>query len=925
MSSTRSIAALVFLFLCFEIAFAQESLRLIPYKPDPPIALDGKLGDWQSVPGSWEEDAIGATVFAAWRDEALFLALQASGTSLTSLFVAVEHGADAARRAFLFDLSTVPPTATAASPEGVSAAGILVSAESTAAGWTLEASIPWPLLGMSAAQTGRIFSLGAAPAEGFTPESMALSAAVLSGADGSLNDAPPVGTMFSEAQLAPGATESFSVEVPACPEGLRVVLSLLARQEFETVAGYAPVLRVNVNDAPAGGDRMRNRPLRLKARGGDVYSMAAGEVLAVYYSPDFTSPDTHSHYGPVEPVRVCLIELDITDLVQPGNNTFLVEHTSPSSPCPMILAEGALYFRTPPPPDREKAGPPQGPLPRMAPTSAPSTDIEARAVSDSVIEIRTGNEVFLVESRFSTPEPAWVTGENTWFGWERTLERTGEAVIVRDAFTNRTDAPLPLMRRNEIQFGDRLETLWLAGLERMDKSGYSASPANPTTFAATSQSGIGLMPLDDVSRVHVANHAGEGAVGLSDNNLVLRPGASYTAEWAIIPTGKPDYWAFINTARRLCDVNFTVDGAFAFLRADPRTDVWSDQETADFLRFKSAKYVCASINYPLHQGRYPHGTAFQHITHDNYRNSFARWKVLVPDIQTMVYFHCFIDVMDGSPKIYADARLLQPDGSQADYGQDHDRIFIPTAENTFGRDVAKNVDIILDDIGADGVYWDEHEYSRYHYHHGEPWDGFTGDIDPRTMQVSRLKSSVTLLSESWRLALAEEILKKGPLIGNGPPFTRAMAALRFPCFVETGSITHCTQAHLYSPIALGDHLTERSETEAYRTMLAALDYGCVYHWYNDLTVVPTHFHLVQYMYPITPMELHGGYIIGEERIISRVSGIFGWNDASIHEVHVFDDTGREVEGFQAPKLSEDGKTWTELRLAEDWSAVIVRQ
>ena len=110
-----------------------------------------------------------------------------------------------------------------------------------------------------------------------------------------------------------------------------------------------------------------------------------------------------------------------------------------------------------------------------------------------------------------------------------------------------------------------------------------------------------------------------------------------------------------------------------------------------------------------------------------------------------------------------------------------------------------------------------------------------------------------------------------------------------------------------------------------RVMLAALDFGCVYHWYNDLTVRPTHPHLVQYMYPITPVELHAGYIIGKERIITKTSGMFGWNDASTHEVHVFDDTGREVEGFDAPQLREDGVTWTELRIAEDWSAVIVKK
>jgi hypothetical protein len=152
-----------------------------------------------------------------------------------------------------------------------------------------------------------------------------------------------------------------------------------------------------------------------------------------------------------------------------------------------------------------------------------------------------------------------------------------------------------------------------------------------------------------------------------------------------------------------------------------------------------------------------------------------------------------------------------------------------------------------------------------------------------------------------------------------------MAALKFPCFVETGSISNCTRAQLYSPIALGDHLTERSEHDAYGTMLAALDYGCLYHWYNDVNVVPTHHHLTRYMYPITPVELHEGFVLGRERIVTKRSGRYGFGDASAHEVHVFDHNSREVDGYSAPWVEQDGKTYTELRLPEGWSAAVVRK
>jgi hypothetical protein len=152
-----------------------------------------------------------------------------------------------------------------------------------------------------------------------------------------------------------------------------------------------------------------------------------------------------------------------------------------------------------------------------------------------------------------------------------------------------------------------------------------------------------------------------------------------------------------------------------------------------------------------------------------------------------------------------------------------------------------------------------------------------------------------------------------------------MVKLHFPRFVETGSISRCAAAHLFSPIALGDHLTERSERDAYRVMLRALDFGCVYYWYNDVTVIPTHPHLTHYMFPITPLELHEGYIMGRERIVTNRSGRFGWGDNSRHEVHVFDDQGCEVSGFKAPTVVESGMTLTELRLPEDYSAAVLRK
>ncbi len=729
--------------------------------------------------------------------------------------------------------------------------------------------------------------------------------------------------VFDELELDQGQRKAFTFNAKDTPQSLDAVLVLKARLDTPKVAGYTQALRLTLNGTPLEGNRLVNKPIRAPSRGGAIYSMAAGSRMATYYSPDFSSPDDHPHYGLLKNVSACLFEFRVTDLVKPGENELIVEHAADSRITRKLIAGDArIETRQPLPESEGRAAAPTGALDRYEPQRVFRTDYTCRELPEARIEVEIAGEKLAVASRFSTPAPAWVHGGNEFFQHRRRIEKRPEAILVFDTFTNLTSENLPLMHRHEINLGEGESSVWLAGLKRPTGTGSSSDSSNPTSFAGTRRAGIGMIALDDVFRLHVKNEAPSGSIGLTDANLALKPGASYTAEWAIVPTRRGDYWTFVNACRRLVDANFTIPGAFAFMRASHHTEAWSDEQTRDFIRFKDAMYACASIG--SYGGRYAHGTAFQGVPHDPYREAFARRTRLVPEVKNLVYFHCFLDTTDEAAEAFADSRTLMSNGEQANYGKPFQRLFFPTETNSYGAAVGKNVDIILDDIGAAGVYWDEHEYSRRGFHYGEPWDGVSCDIDPKRMTITRLKSSVTLISEPWRVAMAKRILDRGPLIGNGVPRTRAMAALKFPCFAETGSITNCARTHLYSPIALGDHLTERSEEEAYGTMLAALDFGCIYHWYNDLLVIPTHHHLTRYMYPITPLELHAGFVIGKERIVTNRSGLFGFGDSAQHEVHAFDHEGGEVEGFKAPIVHREGKTYTELRLPGGWSAVVVR-
>ena len=548
-----------------------------------------------------------------------------------------------------------------------------------------------------------------------------------------------------------------------------------------------------------------------------------------------------------------------------------------------------------------------------------------------------GGETFHIQSQFSTPRPAWVKGSNRYFDHQREVELRDEAIVVRDTFTNLTHENLPLIQRHRVLMPG-LKTVWLAGLSPAGRVGASSDPGNPTGYAVTAQSGVGLIALDDVSQVHVTNFSGEDFLGLADNQCVLKPGAKHTAEWAILPTARPDYWAMLNAVRRLRDVNFKLEGSFAFLRADPRQVIahWSDRQFADFIRFKDAQFLNDTYEWPSYKGRWPHGTAFQTLDWSYLRGQMARLRTVAPATKHLLYFHCFLDVLDEAPQKYADARLLSTDGAQADYGEFYNRIFVPTTTNGFGRDIAENVDLILDPLphgfGCEGVYWDEFEYSRYQYHYddfsrptGLPWDGVSADIDPRSMKISRLKSSVTLLSQPFRAGA-------GQADHAAPHFDRQRPA------------AHADHDQVpFSPLRRdGEHLALRRGDGVYADRPGRSPDGAERSGRlpRDASGVGLRLRLLLVQRPdrdphaSAANALHVPHHAG-----GTARGIHHRPGADHHQPQRAVRLGRQLPArgarvrrpgargaqFKAATVVRDGSTFTELRLPEDYSAAIVRR
>ena len=84
--------------------------------------------------------------------------------------------------------------------------------------------------------------------------------------------------------------------------------------------------------------------------------------------------------------------------------------------------------------------------------------------------------------------------------------------------------------------------------------------------------------------------------------------------------------------------------------------------------------------------------------------------------------------------------------------------------------------------------------------------------------------------------------------------------------------------------------------------------------------------LTSKMFPFTPIELHGGWFVGKERILTAVSGEFGWRGERPEvDVFVFDELGREVKDYPyAGRDSNVGRIFT-LELKPGHCAALVKR
>lgn len=731
-------------------------------------------------------------------------------------------------------------------------------------------------------------------------------------------------------------TITLPLEVPPFSIEHQVRLSLEARINWPQLSGSNPWINVLVNGNSLGREDLLNKPDAFTLRGGvDLTWFSAGS-WRILYSPDFTAalnPD--SQYATSEQDHPYRFVWDITRHVKPGANELKIVHQKVlQDPDKLVLRDVKVEVGTPiEPPRAEVIEPaPTGPLATIVASVPPTPRLQVKA-QDGTIAVRLGDQTLTVKTRVSLPGGQWReardTGKTEWTAgpcrWSRKVSVVGDHVAVADTLTNPTAELIGVRFGHYTRMSDKPESVYIAGRKSFTAVETAWNAAHPSIFAQAGGLGVGLVAEDDVFRVHVRSVHDGDTIGLADDRLGLAPQSSVTLEWSLYPQPSGDYWSFVNAVRRNWGVNFTIPGAFVFTRR------WQFGQTpeyyAQWMHDRGLRYICGGIA-KYASGLYAHGTGIlcapEFVAGE--RDYTRKMKSADPKLVPIQYFHAQCCTEPDCRTKYADSRLLDDSGKQIEYP--HSQVlplFVPTLENSYGKALWGYVNCLIDDIGAKGIYWDEMSYSVREVASHLPWDGHTVSIDTTTNQVIGKLSSIPLLMQPLQVKIVDYIRGKGLFfMANSQAYTRTMMRKQIVRFVETGTYSACSDTNLACPLALGNHNEEPTHQDAATHVRELLRRGALYYGhYYDRAAAPWNY--TAFMYPITPVQIGPGYVLGKERIHTAVSGRFGFPDGAAADVYIVNANGERVISGMVKEVVEGGKRRYEIRMPSDHFAILVRR
>jgi hypothetical protein len=439
-----------------------------------------------------------------------------------------------------------------------------------------------------------------------------------------------------------------------------------------------------------------------------------------------------------------------------------------------------------------------------------------------------------------------------------------------------------------------------------DSGQFNSSPFNPTAFISSNgmKTSFGWVAEDDWLRalLHLANTG--GIARAFSRSLALAPGKSITFQMSLQAQASDSYWDFINALRRRWNVNN--------VRLE-RPVAWgvplkNELEGYDWIigpwQGLQPDGVEAKTLDAQYKGKIPDDALQKFFTYEHRAAAQTDLKNRVakihesPQNRALVMMHPAMEVaykprMDLFP--FTDETILTREGKPFEDGG-YSRAWVgdatrngwgvlyvsPRADNKYGRELLRRIHIALDDDLLDGMYSDEFTfagmtrvYSRYDYRQS---DGYSVILDDAGKIVVHATDNA-IATLSYQLAAVAEIKKRNKLfLVNTAPATRALQNAGILHFVEAGNgFWFGANAHLTTPLQLGNVGTPTTTVDLMKISRRLLDVGTLH---VPMAIAMSELspgdNFIAKQFPITPIQLGAGFVIGRERIVSDKSGDFAW-------------------------------------------------
>ncbi len=499
-----------------------------------------------------------------------------------------------------------------------------------------------------------------------------------------------------------------------------------------------------------------------------------------------------------------------------------------------------------------------------------------------------------------------------------------------------------------------------------------AGGQNPSFFTKPSQgASLGVYVYEDLLRNQSSFLRTRKSFILEDAHLGFKAGASHKLGRRFYIMPDAGYFDFVNQVRRDYKLNMLMDGPFCFgsgpkfpkvkyyamggwfewLHSYVSREEFKKQKQAIMAKTRkkepNAKFLLRleSNLVLVDKTKLPNGHKLPKSGRD-VKGVGTYGLVVTPEQNEILKNSPFSDSILRDASGMAIVDNLYPPEPYID-------LMVHFAEGNYRlKNILEQIDYLLDEVGADGVYIDQFipgcdgaltAPGRCSY---DRWDGFTVDLDKKG-RIKRKYYDYIIAGSSARAKIVKHVLAKNKVMfNNNHPVTMETNGLRSYSFVEMecnraviSEFNRTNKPSIYrleaigqlsgSPLTLGacaTHHTKNPKEYARiinRAVIVGLRHGILYAYYHcDITAKTSGgAGAIDNMYPITPVELGEGFIIGKERILSCISRKFVVKSKKQPECLLFNDYGLpHSRKIKAKKVKNGWEIDVKLR---DWNEIAV--